>query len=145
MNEIIAPNFSSVDQALSFVEAGSNRVGYVFGFITGPWKILVGKIMILAGSVFASYYLGAYALSETQHQEYLNSAWHSAGYIMHGISNVYRGACETCNLFGAGLGLFTYDFYVGRFHYSTEKISIEVPSLNPFHPTNFLNEQLHAF
>ncbi|MBX9743774.1 MAG: hypothetical protein K2X08_01035, partial [Chlamydiales bacterium] len=135
MNNIIAPKFSTIDQGLSFVETGSNQIGYVFGFITGPLKILAGKIMIFAGFIFATYYLGAYAFSETQHQEYLNSAWHSAGYIIHGITDVYRGTCETYNLFGAGFGLFAYDFYVGRFHYSTEKISIEVPSLNPFHPT----------
>lgn len=137
MHEIIGPNFSTVDNFLSFVETGSNPVGYVFGFITGPWKVLAGKVMIFASSVLAIYYLGAYAFSETQHQEYLNSAWHSAGYIMHGIADVYRGTCETFNLFGAGFGLFAYDFYVGRFHYSTEKISTEVTSLNPFHSTNF--------
>lgn len=127
-------DFTNCDKALFNLEKAGNIAGYFFGPDTGPLRIVIGRVQTLAGSALAACAIVAYLI--TADRDYLNTqAYHGAGYTMHGIFNVFRGAIEATGAPGSGLLLFGYDFCIARFHYYSEKVHPNEYTLNPFHPS----------
>ena len=127
-------NFAPLDNVAARIEKGGNLAGYLFGFATGPLRIVAGKVEMIAGTLFSLGYLLMYAISRDPDPSFLDNAKESSGYVIHGAANILRGAIETVNLLGGVFLLLIYDFGIGRFHYSDEPREFGVETLNPCHP-----------
>jgi len=133
--------FRNLDSYLSQIERTVNYSEYLFGGYTGPYRILVGKVMMLAFSVFAVGHLIVYAWEPERNIEQLRQARQYGGYVVHATLNVLRGLVATHTLSGGIFLLLTYDLSRHRFHYFFEELQEGEHTVNPSHPKFPFNKE----
>lgn len=125
---------NNLDAYLSQAERLVNYADYLLGSHTGPWRILIGRVMMVAFSVLAAGRLFLYAWESEKNIDHLKWARQYGGYVVHGGLNVLRGMVAAHTLSGGIFLLLAYDLSHHRFHYYFEKVREGEHTVNRYHP-----------
>ena len=112
--------FYNTDQLLGKIETHLNTISWtpVFHYIGAPLRMIVGKVELAAGIVFAALNLlkGICTLNRSAFRNMVRCL----EYSIHGLANLLRAGIEVLPLSFA-LTL-TYDATVGRMNYRQEQL-----------------------
>lgn len=128
-------DFERIDLKLAYLEKKFDKADYFIGFMTGPVRIVFGKVLAVAAIFFSYVNLFLHIAYQNPDPSLLNNARQGAGYAVHGAGDIVKGAVATLNLFGGVFLLLGYNYWIGRFHYEYEEPEPGVETLNPCHPS----------